>query len=116
MSDKWRCRLFWGNPYTSPPDGMPRIIRTVLCDSTCRPYPVEIAELLALPDYAPGTGWTVGYECIEQRPIRRWSQAAKAKVRQGNLRKRIEKKFPLFAEEFIRAELSARPSYYEAAT
>ncbi len=69
---------------------------------------------MAEPEYAPGTGWTIGWECIEQRPIRRWGQAAKAKVRQSNLRKRIEKKFPLFAADFIAAELASRPAYYEA--
>lgn len=111
----WRCRLFWGNPYTTPPDGQPRIAKAVLCEHTKRPYPPEIAKLLALPEYRPGSGWTVGYECIEQRPIRRWSQAAKARVRKGNLRKRIEKKFPLFAEDFIAAEIASRPNYYEAA-
>lgn len=68
---------------------------------------------MAQPDYRPGTGWTIGFDCIEQRPIRRWSQEARARVRQRNLRRRIEKKFPLFAEDFIAAELAARPSYYE---
>lgn len=113
MSEKWRCRLFWGNPHTSPPDGMPRIAKAVLCD---RPHPIP-AELVALcrpgTEYAPGTGWTIGWERIDQRPIHRWSQEARARVRQRNLRARIEEKFPLFAEDFIAAELAARPSYYE---
>jgi hypothetical protein len=51
---------------------------------------------------------------IEQRPVRRCSAEAKARVRRSNLRKRIEKKFPLFADLFIAAELAARPEYYEA--
>ncbi|MDT8856448.1 hypothetical protein RNZ50_15750 [Paracoccaceae bacterium Fryx2] len=114
-STKYRCRLFWGNPCTSPPDGQPRIIKTALADTT-RGIPEEIREIIdANPDYAPGTGWTIGWECIEQRPIRRWSRAAKARVRQANLRRRIEKKFPLFAADFIAAEIAARPAYFEAA-
>lgn len=106
-ADKWRCTLAWGNPYTTPTG--PRVLGAVLCD---KPYPVP-AELLALSK--PGEGYCIRWECIEQRPIKRWSQAAKAKVRQANLRRRIEKKFPLFAEVFIAAELASRPQYYEAA-
>lgn len=113
MTAKWRCRLFWGNPYTSPPDGMSRIAMAVLCDRS-HPIPDEI-EQKCKPgtEYGPGSGWTIGWELIEQRPVRRWSQEARARVRQRNLRHRIEKKFPLFAEDFIAAELAARPSYYE---
>lgn len=86
----------------------------VLCDRTGS-IPLEILEVCGPgTDYAPGSGWTIGWECIEQRPVRRWSQAAKAKVRKGNLRRRLEKKFPLFAEDFIAAEMAARPHYYEA--
>lgn len=107
----FRFRLFWGNPYTQPPNGMPRIVKAVLSDNS-RTYPEELKQLLADPEFGPGTGWAVGCERIDQRPVRRWSQAAKARVRQGNLRK---KKFPLFAEDFIAAELAARPEYYEAA-
>lgn len=113
MTAKYRIRIFWGNPYTSPPDGMPRILKSALADTSRRPYPPEIEEMLAQDDCRPGSGWTVGCECIEQRPVRRWSQAARARVRQGNLRRRMQKKYPLFAEIFVEAELIARPSYYE---
>ena len=51
---------------------------------------------------------------IDQAPVRRWSQEAKARVRQRNLRKRMERKFPLFAESFIADELAERPDYYNA--
>lgn len=108
---KWRCTLAWRNPYSSPPDGMARVLMAVLVDQP-HPVPAEIdAKWLEM---GPGSGWSVGWECIEQRPIKRWSQAAKAKVRQANLRKRVEKKWPLFATDFVAAELQARPEYYEA--
>lgn len=107
MTAKWRCQLAWGNPYTAPPPGTPRIRMAVLCD---RPHPIPDEILQA---WIPGDGWAVHWVMIEQRPIRRWSQEARARVRRGNLRKRMEKNFPLFAEDFIAAELAARPSYYE---
>ncbi|SOC19571.1 hypothetical protein [Rhodobacter maris] len=112
MTEKWRCRLFWGNPHTSPPHGMPRIALSVLCD---RPHPIP-NEILQMSgpgtEYTPGTGWTVGWERIDQRPVRRWSAEAKGRVRQLNLRRRIEKRFPLFAEMFIADELARRPQYF----
>ncbi|OJY33163.1 MAG: hypothetical protein BGP11_05425 [Rhodobacterales bacterium 65-51] len=112
MGAKWRCRLFWGNPRTSPPDGKPRIAMAVLCDSP-HPIPEEITQVIgAGSEFAPGSGWTIGWECIEQRPIRRWSQEARARVRKQNLRKRMEKRFPLFAEDFIAAEIASRPEYF----
>lgn len=113
MAGMWQCRLFWGNPYTAPPDGQPRIVKAVLCHGTST-IPAEIAEIMTDPEYAPGTGWTIGYQFIDQRPVRRWSREAKARVRKQNLRRRMEKKFPLFAADFIAAELAARPDYYEA--
>lgn len=91
---------------------MPRIAKVILCD-----HPREIPEEILSAsgpgtNYAPGTGWTIGWECIEQRPIRRWSREAKARVRRRNLRRRMERKFPLFADDFIAAELAARARYY----
>ncbi|WP_198526805.1 hypothetical protein ACTTAF_06275 [Rhodobacter capsulatus] len=50
---------------------------------------------------------------IEQRPVRRWSAEAKGRVRRLNLRRRIEKRFPLFAEIFIADELARRPQYFK---
>lgn len=112
MVEKWRCRLFWGNPCTSPPNGMPRTVIAILCDRP-HPIPVEITSISGPgSDYAPGTGWAIGWERIDQRPIRRWSQEARARVRQRNLRRKIDKKFPLFAEDFIAEELARRQQYY----
>ena len=112
MAANWRCRLFWGNPFTSPPDGRPRIVKAILCD---KPYPIpsEIQEMSGPgSDFAPGTGWTIGWECIEQHPVKRWSTKAKARVRKLNLQRRIEKRFPLFAADFIATELARRPRYF----
>lgn len=112
MGEQWRCSLAWRKgPLSPPPNGMPRVLKAVLCDKP-RPIPQEIHDLWH--EMGPGSGWSIGWERIDQHPIRRWSPEAKAKVRKGNLRKRIEKKFPLFAEDFIAAEMAARPDYYEA--
>ena len=111
MTAKWRCRLFWANPRTEPPHGQHRIKMAILCDNP-HPIPAEIQERMQEDDCKPGSGWSVGWECIEQRPIKRWSPEARARVRQGNLRRRMEKKYPLFAEDFIAAEMASRPQYF----
>lgn len=111
MADKWRCSLAWRNPTRPVPDGLPRVLLAVLCD---RPHPVP-SEIDALwREMGPGSGWSVGWQLVEQRPIRRWSQEAKARARVRNLRRRMEEKFPLLAEQLIADELARRPSYYEA--
>lgn len=69
-------------------------------------------EILAL--WVAGAGYSIGWELVSQRPIRRWSGEAKARMRQRNLRRRMEKKYPLFAEEFINAEMERRAKYYAA--
>ena len=106
VGPKWRCTLAWRNPYIAPPG--PRVLASVLCE---RPHPVppEIMDL-----WQAGSGYSIGWELVEQRPIRRWSSQAKARVRQANLKKRITRRYPLFADLFISAELAARPSYYSA--
>ena len=108
---KWRCSLAWRKGLTPPPEGMPRVLKAVLCDHPS-PVPSEIEQ--AWREMGPGSGWSIGWEMIEQRPVKRWSPEAKARVRQSNLRKRMEMKFPLFAADFVAAELAARPDYYEA--
>lgn len=74
-----------------------------------QPCPPEIMEL-----WRPGAGYAISWELVTQRPIRRWSKAAKAAARMRNLRRRMERKFPLFAETFIADELERRPQYFAA--
>lgn len=108
---KWRCTLAWRNHAKPIPAGMPRVLAAILCD---RPSPVPPEIEAHWREMGPGSGWSIGWEMIDQRPIKRWSPEAKARVRQSNLRKRIEQRYPLFAADFIAAELAARPDYYEA--
>ena len=104
---RWSIR--WGNPRTQPPCGSARVKAAILVPrGTACP-----AELLA--QTVPGDGWALCWELVSQRPIRRWSQEARARVRQNNLRRRMEKKYPLFATDFIAAEIAARPDYFAGA-
>lgn len=104
MPDMVRYSLRWGNPYTEPPG--PSVLAATLVPRGER-CPAEVMK-----HWTPGCGYVVNFELVTQRPIRRWSAEAKAKARRRNLRARLEKRYPLFAEIWIAAELERRPSYY----
>ncbi|GAB31563.1 hypothetical protein APS_2165 [Acetobacter pasteurianus subsp. pasteurianus LMG 1262 = NBRC 106471] len=47
-------------------------------------------------------------------PPKRWSGTRKAAARHRNLRRRLEKAVPLFADQFEEQELQRRPDYFDA--
>src|SRR6266568_8926956 len=81
-----RFSIRWGNPYTNPPEGMPRELMAVtrLQEST-RDIPPEIQE--ALETLArPGSGWSLFVGVDEDaRPRRRLSPQAKGRIRRKSL-------------------------------
>jgi hypothetical protein len=99
-----RYTLAWRNPSREPPG--PRVLKAMLVPRGA-PCPEEIMAL-----WTPGGGYSIGWELVTQKPIRRWSAEAKAKARRRNLRRRLEKKVPLFADMFEQAELDSRPNYF----
>ncbi|RVK75437.1 theronine dehydrogenase [Sinorhizobium meliloti] len=101
-----RYSLAWRRPDLPPPG--PRVLKAMMVPRG-DPCPPEIMEL-----WKPGAGYSIGWELVTQQPIRRWSQAAKANARVRNLRRRMEQRYPLFADMFIQAELERRPAYYAA--
>jgi len=101
-----RYSLAWRRPDLPPPG--PRILLAMLVPRGARcPPEIEAA-------WKPGAGYAICWELVTQRPIRRWSREAKAKARIRNLRQRMERRYPLFAETFIQEELERRPGYYAA--
>lgn len=104
MVDMARYSVVWRNPFTAPTG--PRVLGAMLV-----PYGERCPEELAAL-HVPGSGYCISWELVSQKPIRRWSAEAKGRARLRNLRRRIEKKFPLFAGDFITQELEKRPGYY----
>lgn len=103
----------WSNPYTEPPDGMPRrLAEWKVIDwrhAQDRAAPDDLSALaLAVPGYA------LCWSMIDRPKRRRWSKERKARERKRRLRKRMEDKYPMFAEEFIEQELEERPAYFAA--
>lgn len=106
VTEMVRYSLAWRRPDIPPPG--PRVLKAMLVPRG-DPCPPEILKL-----WVPGAGYSIGWELVTQQPIKRWSREAKSKARIRNLRRRLEQKFPLFAESFIEEELQRRPAYYAA--
>ena len=116
QTPKLRPILFaikWGNPYTNPPEGMPRelMAATRLQEST-RDIPPEIQE--ALETLArPGSGWNLFVGIDEDaRPRRRLSPQAKGRIRRKSLERRVRRAAPLFADRIIAEEIAGNPKYF----
>ena len=103
-----RVQLKWGNPYTSPPDNQPRIIFDKIVNDQA--YQVgAIEEVIKLEqEYPPGSGWSWHWSLGEEKPRRKWSKEAKARVRKKKLKTRLQTKFPLFWEDMY-AKRNVRP-------
>ncbi len=108
-----RFAIKWGNPYTNPPEGMPRelIVITRMQEST-RDIPQEIRQMLETVA-RPGSGWGLFVGIDEDaRPRRRLSLPTKAGIRRKSLERRVRKAAPLFADHIIAGELAANPNYF----
>src|SRR5881409_3903256 len=109
----FRFSIKWGNPYTNPPEGMPReLMEITRMQESTRDIPSEILQ--ALETVArPGYGWGLFVGIDEDaRPRRRLSLQAKASIRRKSLDRRVRKAAPLFADRIIGAELAANPKYF----
>lgn len=104
-------RLEWHSPYTDPPEGRPR----VLAEHTIPDWRTSDKQC---PAWLDKMHWANRGYCISwtsywrNKPDRSWSKARKGEARRRNLRKRIEAKWPMFAEMMIAEEMARYPSYY----
>ena len=108
--------ITWGNPYTNPPEGMPReLIAITRIQESTRDIPPEILEVLE-GVARPGSGWVLSVGIDEAaKPKRRLSLKAKGSIRRKSLERRVRKKAPLLADRIIADELAAKPTYFNPA-
>lgn len=109
--------VFWTNPWVPAPadvatfdDGRTAWTCTVLD----RAFEKEIQAEHA-PKFPLGSGWACGWAPVYTEEPKRWKPERKATARRQNLRKRLDKKFPLFADLFEVQEIERRPDYFDAA-
>jgi hypothetical protein len=116
----WRFESAWAKPYTSPPDGQPRVLMSVTrLQRGGHPFPEEIMRRYAEIGY--GAGWctrcSVDPDHVEkQRLAQSLSPAQKSKIRRRNLERRAAKHAPLLAEQVIAEALERDPGYYAGET
>ncbi len=108
-----RFAIKWSNPYTNPPEGMPRELMAITrVQQSTRDIPTEITQALETVAL-PGSGWTLFVDIDDDaRPRRRLSPQAKASIRRKSLERRVRKTAPLFADRIIADELAANPKYF----
>ncbi len=103
-------QIAWGNPYTTPPEGAPRVLAEYFCPGHVSQCPREISDFA----YSLGGGYGLGVSHFEHH--RRLSQESKASIRKKRLKDRVEKTAPLFAEQIIADEIAKKPEYFDGIT
>ena len=121
----------WFNPHTTPQNGQPRKVYEKFMDrhDDYEDDP-DYQAVRNDPRYCLGSGYSTGLDFYYEHELdpsmkakRTWSKEAKAKKRQTNLRKRVQKRFKLsdaqlelFSEYGIDAEMEKeiekRKDYY----
>lgn len=97
-------RLQWHSPYSEPPDGKPRIRAEMATHD--RRAPEAIVALAS-----PGDGYALTFQHLPP-PHRSMTSEAKARLRQKRLVRRMQRRYPLFVEQFAAEKIAARPDYY----
>ena len=100
---KWRYSLRWKRPGPCP--GEPELASEVV--EAGKPAPESVMSL-----WVAGAGYAVCVDFLCDRQIRRWTDERKAATRRRNLARRVNRIAPLFADELIERELTARPEYF----
>jgi len=115
----YRYSVEWSNPYKPPLDGQPLVKAEMFETANQRDERMARGEK-TIPEkiramHQPGDGYCVCFQAICE-PVREMSQEKLAVIRKKRLVRRMEKKYPLFAQEMIDQEISRNPDYYAGIT
>ena len=109
VTRRWYWAVIWHNPYTSPPSGYERVMLVV--EGERGRCPDEIDQLWATLRARHGGRWSVTTWC-DAVQVRRWTDEQRYARRRLNLRRRLERRYPLFVDELYEQALAERPEYY----
>ena len=104
-------KIQWSNPYTSPPEGRERVIAKKYVRYGSEFYnqiPPEFSTL-NVPGYT-------AYWSPVMKPSKQVPEGTLRSIRRKRLERRVENKYPLFADEFIQEELERKSEYYDGKT
>ena len=107
--------IIWGNPYTSPPDNLPRRLASYESfdyrpsTKLQRKFDAIINSLTKRSIY----GYHQSFDCETINPIR-WSRSAKQRVRLKRCQARERKKFgfPALWMDSLQQKIAQKPEYY----
>ncbi|MBN1535218.1 MAG: hypothetical protein JW908_00695 [Anaerolineales bacterium] len=111
--------LQWGNPYTDPPEGKPRVIAEMFETIKQRKnrvangdeyFPRQLSALHTLGD---------GYGChisAVSTPHKKLPKDTLAEVRKKRIKRRMQKKYPMLADILVAEEMEKKPEYYAGET
>jgi len=99
-------QIAWSNPYTEPPG--PRILVEMFVPSV-KEAGARLPD--AIKEHPRPDGYALCCAGIEGLPRQRTAEQ-RGKMRRRRLEQREAAKHPLFAEQFVEQELTARPEYF----
>jgi len=111
----YKYSVEWHSPYTQPPDGQPRVMVEMFESIEQRKARMDNGEM-STPEvinalHRIGDGYCIVSQAVCM-PIKQMNKDSLAIIRQKRIKRRIQKKYPLFAEEFIQQEIAKKPDYY----
>jgi len=101
--------IAWGNPYTEPPDGAPRVLAEVF--TLDREPPDDFKRF----EYTPGGGYSYFIQHVTP-PLKQLPPKTLASVRRKRVERRIRRKYPLLADYLLEEEIAKKPDYYAGIT
>ena len=115
----FRYTVEWFTQYSEPPEGLPRVKaemfesveqRDARMASGGRSVPPEIEALHTIGDH-----YAVTIQAV-LTPSRQLPAKTLAGIRKKRTQRRIEKKYPMFAEQFIEETVADNPDYFAGET
>lgn len=100
--------LQWSNPYKDPPAGQARVIAEKFVkygDPFYNQIPQEF-------EADKTSGYSVYWSAV-MAPSRQLPEKTLKSIRMKRLQRRVENKYPLFADQFFEDELKRKPDYFE---
>lgn len=93
------------------PEGWPKVLCEMFTPGHQSRAPKEVSEFPRT--LGGGYGLTIRAVSKEMRPLKQESLAV---VRRKRAKRRIEKKYPLLAEQMLTEEIESKPEYYQGIT
>lgn len=112
----YRHSCYWGNPYTSPPAPLPKVL-VVEESENHRPsdkFARKVRRIIDVMRKKGHYGFNFGFSWDDNRPKKKWSQEAIFRNRKKRLLGRLEKKYsiPQLLESAYESEIKRRPEYF----